>query len=177
MRELPNKLSDLLRLAVEDAKKAEASDKYALAMGVWHVPATVSQYYMDKFGKDKCIVCMAGAVMAFSLEAPLNIPLWPDYYSGESPDDEEFLLEEEDRASTTRSLLAIDSLRTGDLTAAYCESNGVSATEVPDAIDGLERVWVKKYREAEATEQLRFNGAMPWDWYEKMADQLEEAGY
>jgi hypothetical protein len=56
---LPDTLSGLLRVAVEDAKKCEADPRYELDMGVWHTP---------KDGADVCLVCMAGAVMAQRLE-------------------------------------------------------------------------------------------------------------
>jgi len=59
---LPNKLSDLLELAVRDVQKCEADKKrFALHMGNWHRPDA---------GKGVCVVCMAGAVMAQTVGVP-----------------------------------------------------------------------------------------------------------
>lgn len=55
MNKLPNKLSDLLRLAVRDAQACEADPKYKLEMETWHCPSHDGRV---------CFVCMAGAVMA-----------------------------------------------------------------------------------------------------------------
>lgn len=62
MIELPNKLSDLLELAVRDVQKCEAEPaRFALHMGNWHRPDA---------GKGVCVVCMAGAVMAQTIGVP-----------------------------------------------------------------------------------------------------------
>ena len=53
----PDKKWKLLELALNDLRKAERSKKYEVDMGQWHVPNSV------------CKVCLAGAVMAFSLDA------------------------------------------------------------------------------------------------------------
>lgn len=63
MIKLPNKSSRLLTVAMADLAKAERSRKYIIEMMNWHHPI--------KFGenKGKCAVCLAGAVMAYSLKA------------------------------------------------------------------------------------------------------------
>ena len=56
---LPNKLSDLLFVAIDDLKEVRTDrDNYRVDMDVWHEPGEVSEI---------CTVCMAGAVMAKSL--------------------------------------------------------------------------------------------------------------
>jgi len=60
MKELPNKPSKLLTLALTDMGKARRSKKYILEMSLWHSPEYV---------RENCEVCMAGTVMAFSLGA------------------------------------------------------------------------------------------------------------
>jgi len=60
---LPNKLSGLLRLAVKDCRKAQKSKKYKLNMRVLHEPPNK---------KGKCEVCMAGAILAFTMKVPIN---------------------------------------------------------------------------------------------------------
>jgi len=68
-RELPDKLSDLILVALEDLERAEASSRYKVTMGTWHLP-----------GRDRCGVCLAGSVMAFSLGADPGAPTLPRDY-------------------------------------------------------------------------------------------------
>lgn len=59
---LPDKLSDLLELAVRDVTKCEAEPKrFRLDMGNWHKPDA---------GRGVCVVCMAGSIMAQTLGVP-----------------------------------------------------------------------------------------------------------
>lgn len=53
---LPDQLSDLLEMSVEDAKAVEATPGYGLNMGVW----VAAGYYPDD---PACMACMAGSVM------------------------------------------------------------------------------------------------------------------
>lgn len=39
-KKLPDKLSTLIRVAVEDAKKIEKDPRYILNMDIWHMPQT-----------------------------------------------------------------------------------------------------------------------------------------
>lgn len=59
--ELPDKLSDLLDLAVKDCKICEKDDYYVLNMNSWHM-----------YDGGLCYVCMAGAVMAQTMGVPFN---------------------------------------------------------------------------------------------------------
>lgn len=54
-KELPDKLSALILVALADLTKAEQSPLYKIDMTVWHSP------------NSHCSVCFAGAVLAFSL--------------------------------------------------------------------------------------------------------------
>ena len=57
--DLPKKPSDLLELALKDLELCEKDPKYSIDMDTWHI-------YEDR---DKtCSVCLAGAVMAKSLD-------------------------------------------------------------------------------------------------------------
>jgi len=58
MNTLPNKLSDLVELALSDLEKAEKSPDYAINMEEWHNPNSET---------GTCSVCLAGSVLAFSL--------------------------------------------------------------------------------------------------------------
>lgn len=60
MRELPKKMSDLLEHALDDLKAVEQDEKYVVNMNNWHA------YTKSK----KCIVCLAGSVLAKSLDRP-----------------------------------------------------------------------------------------------------------
>ena len=86
MTQLPDKLSELIRVALGDLRKCEADPKYVVNMAVWH------QSLDDK----RCAVCLAGSVMAKSLNAfPYTEP-WPaDFDLG-----------------TTIKLMALNDLRT-----------------------------------------------------------------
>lgn len=69
MKTLPDKLSDLIPVAKEDALKALKSPLYKLNMAVWH-----SKY------SDKCEVCLAGSVLAFSLGADREEHIYPEEF-------------------------------------------------------------------------------------------------
>lgn len=88
-KELPDKLSELLRLAVKDAKLCEEDSNYELNMSFWH-----------QLVKDKCIVCLAGSVMAQTLE------LLPEEVIG-CIEDSGFCLD------TKKKLTYIDMMRSG----------------------------------------------------------------
>lgn len=64
---LPTKPSALLRLALEDLEAVEADKKYKVAMGKWHEP------------NGACKVCLAGSVLAKTLQVPRNLDLSYDY--------------------------------------------------------------------------------------------------
>ncbi len=73
---LPTKLSELLLLAVADAKKCEAMpETYVLEMLDWHLPEQI-----DDRLTGKCAVCMAGAVIAQTLGADPSKELMPCDY-------------------------------------------------------------------------------------------------
>lgn len=59
MTQLPDKPSELIRLAVADLERAEASPDYIIDMGCWHEPIP----------NGLCAVCFAGAVIAGTLGA------------------------------------------------------------------------------------------------------------
>lgn len=55
---LPLVMSELIEIALADLEKAEASSDYTVDMEYWHEPT---------LSGNRCVVCAAGAVMAFSL--------------------------------------------------------------------------------------------------------------
>lgn len=74
MKNLPNKASELIRLAIGDLEKAEASERYVIDMGNWHTPENLIK---GSLYSDKCAICLAGAVMAFSLDIDPGIHCEP----------------------------------------------------------------------------------------------------
>lgn len=64
---LPDKPSELIRVALADLRKVERSEKYKVDMGNWHGP-----------GRDgRCHVCLAGSVMAKTLKYNPDDPVIP----------------------------------------------------------------------------------------------------
>lgn len=96
---LPDKPSELIRVALADLEAVERSKKYVVNMGTWHEPKGTP-------GGTKCEVCLAGAVMAKSLKNNPAKNLIPD---------EDF---EDDLPG---KLNALDSLRMGDVPLALGE--------------------------------------------------------
>ena len=90
-RELPDRLSDLILVALEDLEKVEASSRYEIRMDIWHLPCT-----------DYCGVCLAGSVMAFSLGADPAVLIQPHDFP----------------PSINAKLCALNSVRAGDISLA-----------------------------------------------------------
>jgi len=63
MTKLPDKIGDLIRLAVKDLTLCESSPKYGINMNIWH-----ARNEEDNI----CYVCLAGSVMAQSLGVGLK---------------------------------------------------------------------------------------------------------
>lgn len=110
----PKKLWKLLELAMTDLAKAERSKKFDVDMSEW----------MSTNGK--CSVCLAGSVMAFSLDgvAKCEAEGWThegrkslgiDYFPG-----------------WDGALLAIDSARSGMMFRAYDQATGMDAFDARD---------------------------------------------
>ncbi len=55
----PEKLSEPIELAIADARRIERGDYWPVA-GAWHDPGP----------RDRCIICLAGAVIAATLGCP-----------------------------------------------------------------------------------------------------------
>lgn len=81
MRTLPNKLSQLILVALKDLELCEKDPNYRVNMHTWHGPANDMQLFGDA---PYCVVCLAGAVMAQSLEAPKENVFVPDDFKEDS---------------------------------------------------------------------------------------------
>ena len=142
---LPDKLSELIRLAVADCKLVEQDPRYELDMMEWHNPS--------KFG-GSCEVCMAGAIMAKTLEAPIEVAFTAS--SGRHSDDE------------ADKLLAIDEIRGGNFETALTTLS-INCDEHLNEIDKLENYVQDRYNNED--------DRADWDTYLYAADKLEEMGY
>ena len=83
---LPDKPSELIRLALYDLELCEQDERYAINMSRWHLPS-----------ENECLVCLAGSVMAKSLNADAWNYLDPCDYNHK----------------TEMKLIALDEFRTG----------------------------------------------------------------
>ena len=95
---LPNTLHGLLKVAIEDVKKAMKNKHIKLDMDEWQT--TIKNFK----NKDiKCVCCMAGAVMIHRLNTNINKEYCPNYFT----------------KKIQNKLYAIDSLRKFNFTEAY----------------------------------------------------------
>lgn len=150
---LPNKLSALLRLAVADAQKCEADPRYKLDMSQWHEP------WEEDDGV--CSVCMAGAVMAQTLGAPIDESYGPYDFERHGSDYTPIRLSEK--------FEHIDSMRRGNLRSEI--RNGFAwgvSTENMDALQAFDNLISSANYDA--------RGRAPWRFYLNGADLLEAAG-
>ena len=75
---LPNKPSELLTVALNDLIKTEKDPRYKVDMYTWHDP------HLDDNDDGHCFVCLAGSVIAQSLEAsPLAYAL-PGHFDSDT---------------------------------------------------------------------------------------------
>ena len=63
---LPDKLSDLIEVALRDLEAVENDERYTVNMDWWHRPG------------DTCLVCLAGSVMAKSLDVSPDRTRYPN---------------------------------------------------------------------------------------------------
>lgn len=73
---LPKTPSKLIRLALADLRACEADSWYAVDMYMWHYPSKSKKH------PKICSVCLAGAVMAKSLDADIGEALEPEQCEG-----------------------------------------------------------------------------------------------
>lgn len=78
---LPDKPSELIRLALSDLSAVQKDDRYSVAMHIFH-GADHSPY--AKPGDNRCYVCLAGAVIANSLvRGRPELTLFPKMFNNE----------------------------------------------------------------------------------------------
>lgn len=101
---LPNTLHELLTLALDDIERL--GDGYQLDMGAWHMPYD-----------GVCYVCMAGAIMAMTIEYPETMYVIPDHTDFDS------------------KLRAVNRIRIGKLRGAWDLVHKVPAPVALDSVD------------------------------------------
>lgn len=69
MKDLPNKPSEILELALQDLDLCELDPDYKINMGQWHT------------GGEICQVCLAGSILAKTIGVPKNISFDPKGFS------------------------------------------------------------------------------------------------
>lgn len=144
---LPNRLSDLIEVAVADCKKVAADKRYRFNMRKWHYAMPAAK------GMRVCSVCMAGAVMAKSLGAPFRAELGPGSF-----------LESD-------ALLSIDDVRTGSVGLAIARQGISRGTQKPHETTAIDAAAGAIRSRFNCTTRRA-----PWATYLKAARILREAG-
>lgn len=154
---LPRKMSSLIKIALRDIRKAEATEKYIMDMNTFHSPTelvcSINEGAEVITRHEACVVCAAGAVMAFSLKADPTKSLDPDNFN-----------------KNQNQLAAIDHLRQGLIHGAFEELNPDGWSEkVEDKLDTIPQVQIPHY-DRDAPEP--FHKAM-----EKLEAVLKKSGF
>lgn len=97
---LPDLPSELLLLALKDLEACELSDKYTIDMSTWYLQRLYTDPIDDREFKQKCQVCMAGAILAQTLKID-TVGFVGPYTSGF-------------KSTLTKKLLAINCANYGD---------------------------------------------------------------
>jgi len=117
-RALPNKLSELIRVSLDDEAAAFKSAQYSIEMDDWHCPGKDYRKdppYRRDSSSEVCEVCLAGAVMAFSLKCDPQLDIHPDAFSNK----------------TEQKLYALDAVRDGCVSDADAFMKGRRRMEAP----------------------------------------------
>lgn len=80
--QLPNKLSECIKVALHDLELCKNDDRYVINFKKWHDTTNISpgQFNTNIF---KCSVCFAGSVMAKTLQADIKTTCIPSDFSYE----------------------------------------------------------------------------------------------
>lgn len=117
---LPRLPSQLLRIALADLEKCESDPRFKVDMGVWLAPP--GNEYLNP--STNCAVCLAGAVMANTLNVSFTgakheiMPSSDDYIDPKNQN----------------QLMAIDLLRGGYLRSAFNELSIEKPKDIPDQV-------------------------------------------
>ena len=119
----PEKLSDLIDLAIADARKLD-QDRYAPTWCKWHQPDP---------GDGKCMICLAGAVIAGTLGCTHHTHV--DIATSDTAEPGSTIIADK---RWRNALWALDSAREGDWNSAYRALHGIGADNtLGEALDEL----------------------------------------
>ena len=115
---VPEKLSDLIRLAIADGRKLyqERAGEYYPNATIFHSDV-VGDYYYQNEGVDACHICLAGGVMAGTLNSDIMATLMPVDFN----------------FAWTKALRALDYVRMGQYVNALTEFYGPGQYDDSDA--------------------------------------------
>lgn len=99
-KQLPDKLSDLLIVALTDLELCENDERYNIFMGAWHTPC----------GDGICHVCLAGSVIAKSYGISPEI-----HFNIFSTDDDDVTLKLTTIENARRGVLPLDLYSGGEM--------------------------------------------------------------
>lgn len=83
---LPDKPSELILRAIEDVESALEIDTYNFDINAWH---ETSEYYGEvyNYGEvDSCCICVAGGIMAATIDFTADVDLIPSEYNSVTRD-------------------------------------------------------------------------------------------
>ena len=145
-KQLPDKLSDLIELAIRDARKLDRRVYYPNA-GHWHHPSYSEDDSLS------CKICFAGAVIAGTLGAPVMVnvaPSVPWWFPGWSPTQDNW-----------RKLKALELVRAGALVKAL-RSLDLPFEEFQSRFPNFSRM-------------AQFPGFIGWEEFDKFCTDMEWA--
>ena len=157
---LPDKPSELIRVALEDQQRCIEDPDYEIEHAIWHQQQPVMPYNvatMEGEPRMKCCVCFAGGVMAKTLETDPAHAIW--LALGDTDADMGW------PEGTKRKLLALDRFRTGSV------SDGVYTMGLREHVDRLDLHELNGEVPEYADDPEAFTLAM-----EDLADNLEHIG-
>lgn len=144
---LPEKMSDLIELAVNDAKACEKDPRYELNMSVPHTP--IDQCLIE--GEAICEVCLAGSIIAKTMGANPKKMVYLDNFDKRTSD----------------KLSAVDSFRAGEIELAF-EQLGTKLVPSEQTCDRIGGDICSRFIDGE--------GRAPWHVYLKQVKYLRSIG-
>ena len=134
LRNLPDKLSDLIELSLKSLEECESDDNYKISFADWHKP-------IKSIDADKviCYVDLAGAVLAKVIEIPHKF-LWTPECAADSYDKYSLIALNYVRLNAVSEALQLIHLKTSIKATRKEQEKIVSDwVEIPDYADGPEQ--------------------------------------
>ncbi|MCY4259158.1 MAG: hypothetical protein OXC91_02685 [Rhodobacteraceae bacterium] len=172
MREnaLPDKPSELIRLALRDMEACEGDAAYNVHFQHWHKPERARRGDPRSELTGACLVCLAGSVMAKTLGAFPHEELVPSHFKEDG----------ELNSPVRGKLMALDCFRAGDVLGGFFELNafkdGGEAVPGPDGVKRLRSVW-EQHVQPSGTFKNNEDVANFLQGMAVFADELDEMGH